>query len=66
VEGEVEGAVFNQDDVVAGLANPTRDGVSMACAPRERAEDEEIERPLQEHWFGGGRHVRSPEWLRGR
>ena len=65
MERQVEGTVLNEDDVLARLANPAGDGVSVPWSPSESAEDEQIERPLQQHRFGGSRHSCSPELLRG-
>ena len=46
MERGVQRAVFNAQLVVGCLADPFRDGVAVHRTPRERLQDEEVERPL--------------------
>jgi hypothetical protein len=48
VEGGVEGAGFDLEDVLGGLFDVLGDGVSVGGAEEEGAEDEEVERALEE------------------
>ena len=62
----VEGRVFDFEDAVGALVDPSRDGVAVHRAPGERSEHEDVERALEQvHRLCGHSSV-SPYQVRGR
>ena len=57
VEGGVEGALFYLKALVRGFADPRRDGVSVTGPPRQRFQDEEVERALEKIEIDGSHGV---------
>jgi len=57
VQGGVERAFTYGENVICELLDPSGDGVSVRGSPRERLEDEEVERALQEVEIGRARHA---------
>ena len=57
MERGIEGAFFDLESLVGGVADPGGDGVSVSRSPGQGLEDEEIEGPLKEVEIDGGHAV---------
>ena len=54
VQGGVQGAVFNLEDVVRTTLNGMRDGVTVGRAENQRLEDQHVESSLHHLALNGG------------
>jgi hypothetical protein len=53
MERDVEGAVLDEDGPLAGIFDPSRDGVPVPRPPAQGLEDERVECTLEEVESGG-------------
>jgi hypothetical protein len=52
VQGGIERAIIDLEDVVGREANPLRDGEAVHRPPRQRLEDHDVERTLEQPEIG--------------
>ena len=66
VEGLVERGVIDVERLAGAFGEPRGDGVAVHRLPRERLEDEDVERSVEQVVRGGGGgHIRSTTWPSG-